>query len=164
MPLDTLKRIWIVCYTFPPSPGIGGRRWIKHAKYLARQGHDITVVAAKASDQSSSSPWDDDLKYIKRVIYLPRCYPKQMTVAPHSLLDRILYRAYETIFSILKDGSIYDRALFWRRALYKVLIPKLESHEVDVICATGAPFRLLSYIADLKKKYTDWGIKENRWK
>jgi hypothetical protein len=45
--LNSEKTILIICYGFPPFPGIGGRRWAKFSKYLSSYGFNINVIASK---------------------------------------------------------------------------------------------------------------------
>ena len=60
------NKILIVCYSFPPHPGIGGRRWAKFSKSLSLKGYDIFVVGAKnIYDEASSWSKDVDEEKIK---------------------------------------------------------------------------------------------------
>ena len=34
----------VIAYKFPPYAGVGGFRWAKLSKYLARLGHEVHVV------------------------------------------------------------------------------------------------------------------------
>ncbi len=44
----TSRRILVVSYFHPPSPGAGGTRWASMARHLRAMGHSVTVVAADA--------------------------------------------------------------------------------------------------------------------
>ena len=52
--------ILIISHTFPPYKGIGGRRWAKFAKELARRGHPVHVVHSAGSEDLMGSLWTDD--------------------------------------------------------------------------------------------------------
>ena len=43
-----MARLLVVSYVHPPSPGIGGVRWLAMARYLRKLGHSVTIVASDA--------------------------------------------------------------------------------------------------------------------
>ena len=49
-----MKKVLIICYSFPPYPGIGGRRWGKFVKYFVRQNIECHVISAKNHCQDQS--------------------------------------------------------------------------------------------------------------
>ena len=59
------KKILVVSYTFPPSPGIGGRRWAKFSKVLVQKGWDVDVIAAKIT-RDSESVWMKDVLHFEK--------------------------------------------------------------------------------------------------
>ena len=63
------KKILIITFTFPPKPGIGGRRWAKFAKYLHQKkvSFDILTFEKKSSEKSK---WCDDVEPFKQNIYV----------------------------------------------------------------------------------------------
>ena len=42
--MNNLKHVLLISYSYPPYPGIGGRRWAKFSKYLSRLGFVIHVI------------------------------------------------------------------------------------------------------------------------
>ena len=71
---------------FPPSPGIGGRRWVKFAKYLIRDNYDIRVISAKSKFKNSLSNWNSDLQEIKHLVdYIPSGYPFYLGINPYEV-------------------------------------------------------------------------------
>jgi glycosyltransferase involved in cell wall biosynthesis len=42
------RRLLVVSYEHPPSPGIGGTRWLSMARHLRGVGHSVTIVASGA--------------------------------------------------------------------------------------------------------------------
>lgn len=143
---------YIICYNFPPSPGVGGRRWIKHTKYLIKAGKSVKVIAAKPYPEDTS-PWDEDLKGIP-VHYLPRRYPRALARPTRKIMDRISFRLCQMILPLFTKGTIYDRSIFWKSCLFKELEPAIQSGKVKAVIATGAPFHILYYVALLKEKYS----------
>ena len=42
------RRILIVTHPYPPVPSVGGNRWLAMAKYLRRDGHEVSVLTTAA--------------------------------------------------------------------------------------------------------------------
>ena len=42
------KKILLICWDFPPNNGIGGRRWAKLIKYLAKSDVECHVMKCDA--------------------------------------------------------------------------------------------------------------------
>ena len=55
--------VLLVSYTFPPYKGIGGRRWAKFAKALARRGHPVHVIHSAGADSLKGSLWSADVEH-----------------------------------------------------------------------------------------------------
>ena len=47
------QHILLISYTFPPHPGIGGRRWAKFSKYLSKLNYIVHVIHV-------ANPFDED--------------------------------------------------------------------------------------------------------
>ena len=76
------KKVLIVCYSFPPYPGIGGRRWAKFSKYIKLLGTEVFVISSK-NPFNEKSNWTTDIEGIN-VTRLPLIYPKALISFPKS--------------------------------------------------------------------------------
>lgn len=144
-------RILIVSHTFPPAPGIGGRRWAKFAKYLRRQGHFVDVLTADQTASSNSS-WTADVEGIPVHTYA-HYFPAALDKKPKDLLEKIAYRSALYNMNRKSNGSPYDRALNDEKAFVKELLQLLDFQDFQCVIVTGAPFRLLSYTATLISRF-----------
>jgi len=150
-----MKKILIISYIFPPTDGIGGRRWAKFAKYLYRKGYDVKVITAKVPYVHKSN-WDTDIKELAnedRITYIESGYPKYI-YNPETVFEKIMYRISLIYLKLTVEGQYYDKSVLWE----KHLIPVVEAHITNgykTIIATGAPFRYLTFLGKLKLKYND---------
>jgi len=150
-----MKKILIISYTFPPTLGVGGRRWAKFAKYLYRKGHDVRVITAQ-TPYSQGGDWSRDIEELQednRITTIPSAYPKTM-IYTKTIMDKLLYRATLYYLRLTREGYYYDPSIGWER----YLIPEVEKHIKDGyqdIIATGAPFRYLATLPKLKERYPD---------
>jgi hypothetical protein len=152
------KIILIICYSFPPYPGIGGRRWAKFAKFLAQEGYVVHVIGAK-NRFNHSSLWAEDVIHENIKIHtLNSPYPLILSSQPSNLYQKFLYKLWEYILKIYSKGAIYDRALFWKKSLPKKASELISKYQIKNIIATGAPFRILYYTVLLKKTFPDLNI------
>ena len=93
------KRVIILCYGFPPNTGIGGRRWAKFAKYLAKKSWQVEVVCKK-NTSAKISTWENDVaqENIRRH-FIKSNYPKKETLqipprstSPKAISFRLFHR------------------------------------------------------------------------
>src|SRR4051794_10218192 len=56
------RRLLVISYGHPPSPGVGGTRWLSMARHLRELGHSVTIVA---SDAWGALPDDADLDVVR---------------------------------------------------------------------------------------------------
>lgn len=146
------KKILLVSFTFPPSPGVGGRRWAKFSKYLYRKGYDLRVISNEVW-KTEQSNWDHDVRELEgRVTRIPSGYPKQLNVFNQSLFDKVKYRIALELVKFRSQGSYFDRSIFWRNNLQKSVIEHLERGYTTVI-VTCAPYRSALFLCELKLKY-----------
>ncbi len=148
------EHILLICHTFPPSPGIGGRRWAKFAKALAQRGHVVHVLCAEAREGSAVSPWTSDVQHPNIVVHpLPRRYPSVLNRWPLTrLTDKLAYRFWLRFLPLLTRGNPLDATIFWEGQLLEKAIPLITQHSIRNVIVSGAPFRNLVHGLALKKR------------
>lgn len=145
--------ILLLCHSFPPIPGIGGRRWAKFAKELANRGHPVHVIRSEQQAGSKESLWTDDVRHPLIIHHtIPARFPAVMTRWPlTSLWDKLMYRAWLRILPLLTKGNYYDTACLSRKDVLQKASALIREHQIRRVIATGAPFHLLGYAAELKQ-------------
>ncbi|MDI9339157.1 MAG: glycosyltransferase [Sediminibacterium sp.] len=153
--METLKRknVLIVCYGFPPNPGVAGRRWAKFAKYLKREGYGVSVVASE-NVHATTSDWLKDIEGIS-VEYLPVKYPKVFMKKANTFSDKLKYRFWLFLLQLIYRGNYYDRAIFWKCQIQRVLSRKIKQEKIDTVIVTSGPFILSYYVMRLKQKFPE---------
>lgn len=152
--MNNHRKILIISYIFPPSPGIAGRRWAKHCKYLKKQGFELEIITSKQSS-SGLSAWTSDVVELKNnVTEIPSYYPKVLSSNPKTIFKKISYKLCLVYVKLFSKGNYYDRSIFWN----KNLIEKVEDNikkGYKTIIISSAPFRMAYNILLLKDKYKD---------
>lgn len=149
-----MKKLLVVCYTFPPYPGIGGRRWAKFAKYLHRNGVDIQVLAAAKKEKGNSAWTGDTEAYRDRIHFLPSAYPHALTIIPRNIVEKIRYRQALFMMKRRVSGNYYDQSVFWAKTL-RENAEKFVQQGYNNILVSTAPFRSAWHLLTLKEKYPD---------
>ena len=145
------KKILIICYAFPPYPGIGGRRWAKFAKYLIRSGYEVYSIAAN-NPFDKESAWLSDVQGVKRKT-LPLLYPKSLITFPSGLLGALLYRFSKFILKFTTKGNYFDKSIFWRKQLLESTSKVIQENNIQTVIVSAAPFMLLDHAAALKSMF-----------
>jgi glycosyltransferase involved in cell wall biosynthesis len=148
------KKILIVCRIFPPTPGIGGRRWVKFAKYLHRKGYDIAVVSEKIKYQTLSN-WTKDIEEFKEKIeFIDSNHIYDLTKVPKNIIEKIFYKMSINYIKLSDRGNYFDSSLMWKKKLLDKVEDKINQGYTTII-ASGAPFRVLHHLIDLRKKHKE---------
>ncbi len=147
--------ILLICHGFPPVRGIGGRRWAKFAKELARRGYVVHVIRSKARTDVLDSLWTEDTLHPGIIQHpLPRLYPTVLSIRPlTTFFEKVMYRFWSKTLPILVPGNIYDPGVFWRHQLLAESSRLIRKHEIRNVIVTGAPFSLMAFTASLKKPF-----------
>lgn len=143
-------KVVIVCYTFPPMSGVGGRRWVKFARILTHRGWKVTVISGKPKENEESS-WDEDALNLK-VVRLPNLYPGVLNRPPRNIFDKIRYRLSLLALRFFTNANYYDRGIFWKNQFSKVVERELNHLNTRNLIVSGGPFSLLYFGSELKKK------------
>ncbi|MES2762466.1 MAG: glycosyltransferase family 4 protein [Bacteroidota bacterium] len=149
-----MKKVLIISYTFPPNPGIGGRRWAKFAKELVACNTDVRVLTFSSDfNEKNSSEWTKDISsYKDRINYQPSRYPKWLD-APKSVTDKIMYRLSLLYVKLFARGNYYDKASFLRKKIINEVQEYINNGYTNVI-VTCAPFKLAYWVSDLIERNT----------
>ncbi len=146
--------VLIVSHTFPPYRGIGGRRWAKFAKELARRGHPVHVIHSRGADDLKGSLWNADVQ--EHGIHghpLPQRYPTVLFKRPLTgLHEKLMYRVWMRLLPVLVKGNWFDKAVFWERPFLAKAEALVRAHGIRHVVITGAPFRLLHFGLKLKQR------------
>jgi glycosyltransferase involved in cell wall biosynthesis len=146
------KKILIISYTFPPSNKIGGRRWVKFAKYFVKDGLDVQVITSKNIPENG---WMKDLEYIKSNIHeISFKYPFYLGINPKSLGQKIMYRLHLIWSKINTNLNYYDKSVHGESELTKCAISYINKGYNNIV-VTVAPFHLATHISKIVSKYPE---------
>lgn len=150
------NKLLIICYSFPPSPGIGGRRWAKFASYLHRLGIDVQVLSAEYTGNQTSEWQKDTEELVKesRVHFFKTGYPTIIQQVPKNFLEKI---KYHLVLSWLKrkiKGNYYDRSSLCKDHLLAEVEKFIKQGYRSIVISVG-PFYYSKYLLEIKKKYPD---------
>lgn len=146
------KDILLVCQTFPPVPGIGGRRWAKFSKYLSRVGFRIHVITTP-HNQETRSKWTQDVHNNPNIISYPIPNPYPEWKPSKSLLGKIRNRL--TYWKLLAStrGTPFDKSIYWHAAVKQKTTQLLQQHSISTFILTGAPFHHFYHLGKLKQQF-----------
>jgi len=145
------NKVLIVSHTFPPAPGVGGRRWAKFAKYLLKSGFDVFVFTSKYSGKEHSL-WSNDVNEKLKIYYYKNSYPSVLSKIEMGFYSKLIYRLCLVILKVLSTGNYYDRTIFLKRQFIGKITEKIWSENINNLIISGAPFNLLYYGALIKEK------------
>jgi glycosyltransferase involved in cell wall biosynthesis len=155
------KNILIISFFFPPYKRVGGRRWVKFAKYLVREKHNVKVLCAQLSS-SDNSPWDNDFsahqKNVTRISvkHVVPFFRKNM--APTTITGKIHYRLsffrYKQKLKRIK-GDFNDLSIGYEKQFVEKASELIYSGKVNNIIISGGPFRYIRSVITLKSKYPE---------
>jgi len=154
------RNILVISYYFPPTPGVGGRRWAKFVKYLSKDpSTNIFVVSCTNTVKEKVSSYGDDLKGVdfKHIFFSPRypLYMQNMEFPRRTIIARIGFRFQRLATMLLAKGNYYDYTVFWK-SYFKNEVPALiNKNNIDTIIISGPPFRYVYYCLEIKKKYNN---------
>lgn len=154
------KNILIVSQTFPPEPGIGGRRWAKFAKFLHRAGVNTHVLSRRAGFTGERSLWTDDVNALDphNLHHYTDGYPEVLRKTTLSFFDKLKYRIALKTVQWLTKGNPYDRAAFIEGRFKRKLNAIINRFNITNVVVSGPSFNLLYYAADLKKQRNDFKL------
>lgn len=144
------KKVLIVCHSYPPNPGVGGRRWAIFTKYLIDSGVEVHVLT-KQPHPKSSSPW---IEYVKsaKIHYYKNKYPSILENIPKTAAHKVCYRVVLFALKLLSISNYYDRGVLSRKIIFNKIKFILEHEKINNLIISGAPFSFLYYGAMIKQQ------------
>ncbi len=147
------KKILVICYSFPPNKGIGGRRWAKFAKHLAEAGYAVEVIC-KQPEKNEKSEWTEDTLHPNiQLHHLPAKYPSLLNKVPQSFAQKVAYKLWMLFFKFFSKGTFPERTFFWKNQLIEKATQLIQQKEIKNVVVTVPPFRLGYYTSFLKIKF-----------
>ena len=160
-----MKKVLILAYDFPPYVSVGGLRPHAWYKYLKEFGVEPIVITRQWENVHGNL-----LDYISEGSYDQTIIEETefgiIIKAPYkpNLANRLMLKYGENKFRIIRKSisAFYEFAQFFfavgpKSSIYKTAKQYLKSNRVDVLVATGDPFVLFSYAAQLSKEFkTPW--------
>lgn len=148
-----VKKVLIVCYSFPPNAGVGGRKWAKTAKYLLKIGWEVHILMKQPAIQDNS-PWTADTKGCIVHSIIPH-YPEIISREPEEIIEKIWYRLALLRLKFITSSNYYDRAVLLENDFGRKLMDIIHCHQINNLIVTGAPFSLLYYAAKEKVNHPE---------
>ncbi len=150
--LRPAEPLLIVCYVFPPNDGIGGRRWAKFSKALARRGHPVHVIHSAGNKGRERSLWTEDIEHANIHVHpLPQRYPTVLFKRPlDRFLEKVMYRVWMRLLPLMVKGNYFDRAVLWEKQLVNKAGELIAAHGILNVVVSGAPFMLMAHATRLK--------------
>ncbi len=146
------NKILLIAFKYPPYAGVGGFRWSKLSKYLARLGHELHVVTVKWTNNGPNTLLDDVQHKNIRIHEIPSGYPHN--VKAHRTSNKYLRYLKSKVFSFI-DRYIYwdDEAQYWGRFLIPYCSTLIKREKIKIVIATGHPFEANYWAACLRETF-----------
>jgi len=146
------KNVLIICYSFPPYPGIGGRRWAKFAKYFAKEGVTCHVINS-ANPFIAKSIWTSDTIHPDIVVHsLPFRFRNIMTYTGKNVAFRAAAKLLRTFINFTKYSPHYFTSLT-KKMLIEESLRIIKEQNIKTVIVSGDPY--ISYYASLLKEQCD---------
>jgi len=130
----------LICYDFPPSKAIGGKRWYNLAQYL----HQFYHIHLITFTPSVNEP------FIKEVYYVKSKYWSKFNRTPQTFFQKAEYTIREYIQKERTQGSFYDKASRNIKDVQTLIKSIHKKNPLSYIITTGAPFSLPYFSVQLK--------------
>jgi len=144
-------KVLLLSYTFPPTPGIGGRRWAKFCKYQTEEEIEFHVIHSNKSSYGGNF-WRNDIENNPKIISYPISFTLNSFFGnPNAnIFQKILRRL---LFFGLKWTSYnpFDSTAFSRTKITKLAKKIIEKEQIDIVVITSPPYNLLHFGIDIKR-------------
>ncbi len=177
--MDTLKKVLIVTYYWPPAGGPGVQRWLKFAKYLPEFDFEPVIYTPENPsyplvDETLVQEVPEHLKIVKTKIWEPYQIAEKFSKSNKKFkggqFDVGKHQSLMSKLSIFIRGNFFipDARKFWVRPSIEFLTTYLVENKIEIIVTTGPPHSLhliglglkkelpnLKWIADFRDPWTE---------
>lgn len=162
---DTMKKVLIITYYFPPAGGPGVQRWLKFIKYLPEFGIQPYVYVPENPtypiiDEALVSEISDQAVVIKRRIFEPyglaSVFSKNKTkkISSGIIPSQRRQTAMEKFLLWIRGNFfIPDARILWVKPSVAFLEQYLREHNIDTIITSGPPHSMHLIGQKLKEKH-----------
>ena len=141
---NELERLLVVAFKYPPYAAVGGKRWAKLSKYLARQGVTVDVVTVPWPNGDPATLADVTHDNI-RIHRIPAMSPNRLRITdPRTLLQRVRGKLYRTLVA---GRPVSQDAAWWGPVVIPAVAWIARRKRSQAIVVTGAPFMANYWIA-----------------
>ncbi len=146
--MEQSKHLLIFSYYFPPNDGVGGRRWVKFAYYLAQAGYKITIVTTQVYSKELSF-WKNDIHPSITILRMNDNYPSVVLNQPNGLIEKIKYKLAIREIKKKYKGNIYDVSSFTANSINGEIKNYILENKIKNIIVSGTPFSYFFYVCEL---------------
>ena len=172
-----MKRVLVITYNWPPSGGIGVRRWLKFSKHLPSYGWEpviLTVDPLYATYPALDTSLSRDVPPVEihktRATDWFRLLSSDKSKIPSAGFAMNTDNSFKGRFSRFIRGNFFipDPRRGWNRYAFRKACEIIESQKIDRIITTSPPhstqliglrlkkkYPALRWIADLRDPWTD---------
>jgi glycosyltransferase involved in cell wall biosynthesis len=176
---NSMSKILIISYYWPPSGGAGVQRWLKLSKYLAQIGsevHVLTVDPKYASymqlDEQLLEEVSDDVIVHKSKSFEPINYYARLVgkdKVPTAGFGNVNTRSFKVRFVNFLRSNLFipDPRKGWKKYAVKKALEIIDRQDIKLVISTSPPhstqligkrlqkLRKITWIADLRDPWTD---------
>jgi len=160
--MQSLKKVLIVTYYWPPSAGSGVQRWLKFSKYLPKYGWEPVIFTPEnpdfdLKDTSLLKEIPAELEVIKFPIWEPyslfRKFKKEKLQDTSKILEREKKKPLDKLAIWLRANLLIpDPRRFWVKPSVEYLSQIMEANKFDAVITTGPPHSMHLIGLNLKRK------------
>tara|TARA_R110000751_G_scaffold106568_1_gene202607 strand:- start:33233 stop:34528 length:1296 start_codon:yes stop_codon:yes gene_type:complete len=143
------KPVLIISYYWPPAGGPGVQRWLKFAKYLPRNGYDVTVVVPEnpdypVLDKSLMEDIPEDIRLLKVPIKEPsrmagKLSRKRTKNLQRGILNKKASFLERTLVWLRGNFFIPDARVGWKQHVLRAVESYLSENRECTVITTGPP-------------------------
>ena len=144
------SQLLLLAFKYPPYAGVGGYRWSKLTKHLARLGHTIHVLTVDWQGSGPNTLLEDVTSPNIIIHRLPSGYPHNFRYKPFG--NKLIRYIRDRFFSWFMSYIYFDdEAQRWGNYVVPYALDLMKEKGIKTLIATGAPFQATRWAGEIKK-------------